>query len=79
MDTRGITKAFFAGVFSIFPFIGDYPYFKSVDTKKSLVVPKNSSVPPVKVKLRPVFEDVGECFDDAGDKLRLAMRKLVVR
>ncbi|MBR3670237.1 MAG: hypothetical protein SPL21_06620 [Fibrobacter sp.] len=76
MNKKDFFKAFFAGVFSIFPVFSGMPDFRSVDPDKSAISPKKSVLPPVKVRIRPVIEDVGACFDDAGNKLRMAMQRL---
>lgn len=76
MDKKDFMKAFFAGVFSIFPVLSGLPDFRPVDTGKDAISPKKSALPPVKVKIRPVIEDVGACFDDAGEKLRMSMQRL---
>lgn len=76
MNKKDVIKAFFAGVFSIFPVFSGLPDFKSVDTEKSAISSRKSSISPVKVRIRPVIEDVGACFDDVGDKLRMSMRRL---
>ena len=76
MNKKDFIKAFFAGVFSIFPVFSGLPDFRSIDPEKSSISPRKSALPPVKVKIRPVIEDVGACFDDAGDKLRMSMQRL---
>lgn len=76
MNKKDAIKAFFAGVFSIFPVFSGLPDFRSVDPDKSAISPKKSVLPPVKVNIRPVIEDVGACFNDVGDKLRMSMRRL---
>lgn len=76
MNKKDVIKAFFAGIFSIFPAFSGLPDFKSVDTDKSSISSRKFTIPPVKVKIRPVIEDVGACFDDAGNKLRMSMRRL---
>ncbi len=76
MNKKDLLKAFMTGVFSIFPVFSGLPDFKPVDRENGAIVPRKSVVPPVKVRLRPVIEDVGACFDDVGDKLRMSMQRL---
>jgi hypothetical protein len=76
MDKKEFMKAFLTGVCSIFPFFDGFPEFNTVEIDKDLIEAKKSQVPPVKVLVRPVFDDVGDCFNDAGEKLRSSMREI---
>ncbi|MBO7061943.1 MAG: hypothetical protein J6W54_12745 [Fibrobacter sp.] len=76
MNKKDVIKAFFAGVFSIFPAFSGLPDFRSVDPDKSSISSRKSNIPPVRVRIRPVIQDVGACFDDVGNKLRVSMKRL---
>lgn len=75
MDKKDVIKAFFAGVFSIFPFLQGFQEFRKIDLDKSLIETKRT-IPPVKVNLRPVMDDVGDCFNEAGNLLQMSMKGL---
>lgn len=76
MNKKDVLKAFLTGVFSITPFFGISNNFRSVDVDEKVIDSGKSSVKPVKVRLRPLIEDIGECFDDVGSKLRSSMNEL---
>ena len=76
MNKKDVIKAFFAGVFSITPFVGNLSQFKPIDLSKPVIEPKKSSTPAVKVELIPIIEEVGKCFDEAGEIIRDAAGKI---
>lgn len=76
MNKKDVVKAFFTGLFSITPFIGGFSSFRSIDVDETVIAPKKSSIPAVKVELRPLLEDVGRCFNDVGDNIRSSMKSL---
>lgn len=76
MNKKDVVKAFFAGVFSLAPVFSVFSAFKSVNLDERVIESRKSSVPDVKVNLKPVLEDVGECFNDVGNKLRASMLRL---
>ena len=76
MNKKDVVKAFFAGVFSLAPVFSFFSTFKSVNLDERVIESRKSAVPPVKVELNPVLEDVGKCFNDVGDKMRASMLRL---
>lgn len=76
MNKKDFIRAFFAGVFSITPFVHVFPSFKAINVDDSLIKRVKCNYKPINVNLRPVIEDVGSCFDDVGNKLFDAMDKV---
>lgn len=76
MNKKDVIKAFFAGVFSLTPVFSFFSTFKPVNVNIREIESSKSSVPSVKVNLRPVMEDVGDCFNDVGNKMRASMLRL---
>lgn len=79
MNKKDIVKAFFTGLFSITPFVGGFSSFRSIDVDETVIAPKKSSIPTVKVDLKPLLEDVGSCFDCVGDNIRKSMECLPLK